>query len=167
MDQLQSFESLVGGRLGSSTVSEVAARFSMAVVSDTSDGGLFFSFERHGAHVIVDMARRDAADPVVAEVRLTAPCADALPCGIRMGQGKADTLGVLRQRYTVTYEYEDAVYFRPSSRDDLLAPVEYMGEDVVVSMELMCIRSHRKAQNRLTLNLSPEAKMPNLVTSDC
>ena len=138
MDPSGAFDSLAGIRPGRSTVSEATSRFGMPAASDASDGGLFLSFEGSGVHVIVRREDRGARDPVVAEVRLTAPSVEELPCGVRVGQTRADALGAVCQSYSVTDEYEDAVYFRPTARDDLLASVEFLDTGVVVSVELMC-----------------------------
>jgi hypothetical protein len=137
MDPSHVFESLAGVRPGRSTVGEVASRFGPPAASEASDGGLFLSFEGRGVHLIVYRDQRGADDPVVAEVRLTPPSAHELPCGVRVGQLQAEALCAVRRSYRITDEYEDAVYFRPSARDDLLASVEFLDAGVVVSVELM------------------------------
>lgn len=137
MDPSHAFESLAGLSPGRSRVGEAVARFGSVVNSEESEGGLFFSFNARGLHLIVYQDQRDAPDPVVAEVRLTPPSVEELPCGVRIGQPQAAALDAVRRSYRVVDEYEDAVYFRPSARDDLLASVEFLRAGLVVSIELI------------------------------
>lgn len=137
MDPSHAFESLAGLYPGRSRVSEAVARFGSVVVSEESEGGLFFSFDALGLHLIVYREQRDASDPVVTEVRLTPPSVEELPCGVRVGQPQAAALEAVRRSYRVTAEHEDSVYFQPSARDDLLASVEFLRAGMVVSVELM------------------------------
>ena len=136
MDPLLQFESLAGVRPGDSTVGQVSARFGMPKVSKASDDGSWFRFEGVGVLVFVDCAQRDAADLIVDEVHLVPPNTDELPCGVHLGQPQTDALEAVRRSYRITDEYEDAIYFRPSARDDLLASVEFLDSGVVVSIEL-------------------------------
>lgn len=137
MDPSHAFEALAGIRPGNSTVSEVASHYGSPTVQDTSDGGLFFSFGDRGVHVIVDSRHRAVTDPVVTEVRLTLPYPDEVPGCLRLGQPRTDATEAVRRSFLVTDEYEDAMYFRPSARDDLLASVEFLSAGVVVSIELI------------------------------
>ena len=137
MNPSHSFESLAGVFPGVTTVAEVTLRFGPPAVSDSSDGGLYLSFEKRGIHVIVAAAHRDAADPLVDEVRFNQPSKDELPCGVRIGQSQDKAIKAVRRSYRITDEYDDAVYFRPSARDDLLASVEFRDAGVVVGVELM------------------------------
>jgi hypothetical protein len=137
MGGLLSFESLAGVRPGVSTLSTAVARFGPAVVSESSDGGWFFSFERQGIHIIVDRGQCAAADPVVSEIRLTPPSIELLPCGSRVGQGRAEAVESVRRAYRVRVEYDDAIYFFPGNDPRLLASVEFSKDGVVTSIELM------------------------------
>lgn len=121
-----SFRSLAGIHPGVTRLQEVTRRFGDALVSEASDGGHFFTFARLGVHVSVAYPQKDLADPVVDEVRLSPPSLEALPCGICLGQNKWNALETLRGLYRITDEYTDAVYFRPDTRDDLLACVEFL-----------------------------------------
>ena len=137
MDEPHAFESLAGIRPGQSTVGAVTARFGTPITSEASDGGLLLAFERLGIHLVVYQDQRSAPDPLVSEVRLTAPSTEALPCGVRLGQLRAEAINAVRCCHRVTDEYEDAIYFRPAARDDLLASVEFLTTGAVASMELM------------------------------
>jgi hypothetical protein len=137
MSTSHSFDSLAGVQPGVTTVSEVTSRFGPPVVSEASEGGLFLNFPAHGIAVIVNSIQCGNADPVIDEVRLTSPDAGELPCGIRVGQPQSAALETVRRFYPITDEYEDAVYFRPSLRDDLLASVEFLDAGAVVCLELM------------------------------
>src|SRR6476620_8326418 len=107
----------------------MVARFGSATHVIGSEDGQFVRVEAYGVHAFVDRVHRDDSDPVVSEVRLTSPSTEALPCGVRLGQKKAEALEVLRRAYQVIVEYDDSIYFRPSARHDLVASVEFFEED--------------------------------------
>lgn len=146
MNPLHAFDSLADIRPGESTVAHAASRFGSPSICECSDGGWFFSFENHGVQVIVDPIHREDPDPVVSEVHLSSPNVEQLPNGVCLGQSQSDALNAVRRSYEITDEYEDAVYFRPTARDDLLASVEFLRAGVVVRIELMyCpIDQHKK-----------------------
>lgn len=136
------FESLTGIAPGTSTVAQAVAALGTPTASEASEGALLLAFPAHGVDVFVDRADRAAADPVVDEVAITPRCALRLPCGVYLGQPRADAVAILRMSYQVTDEYDDAVYFRPCSRADLLAPVEFRDGPAVVRIELMRMPPH-------------------------
>jgi len=134
---MNDFDQLAGICPGVSTVREVTSRFGAAARSEASEGGFLLHFESYGICIVVARAERDAPDPLVDEVLLTAPSERKLPCGIGVGHDKADALAMLKRSYRITDEFDDAIYFLPCSRDDLLASVEFRAEEVVVGLELM------------------------------
>ncbi|QEL15432.1 hypothetical protein [Limnoglobus roseus] len=94
------------------------------------------SFQEHGIHVFVYEHHRGSDNPLVDEVRVTPPYANELPCSVRFGESRTATIKLIRQAYPVKNEYDDAIYFQPSSCDELLAAVEFRGGEVAC-MELM------------------------------
>jgi len=130
------FESLSGVYPGISPLDDVLRRFGEPIISNTSGGGQRYVF-REGIEVFV-CGGTNTSNPPVSEVRWTAPCTHTLPCGVRIGQGKAEAIASLRKCHEVIDEYEDAIYFRPSPIAALVASLEFRSEDVVVGIELYC-----------------------------
>jgi hypothetical protein len=139
LDPSRLFDSLAGLCPGTSTAAEAVAAFGAATTLEGSDRGLFLRFPTHGVLVFIAGADRDAADPVLDEVTIEPPCGLRLPCDVFLGQPRDQALTIVRRCYTVTDEYDDAIYVRPCSRADLLASVEFRDEPGVVGIELMRI----------------------------
>jgi hypothetical protein len=131
------FESLADIYPGNCTLKDATCRWGTPQVSESSDGGLFFTFPEHGVRVSVASNSMDNPQAIVEEVAIIPPYGGTLPCSIGLGHPKLDALRVIRQSYLIADEYEDAVYFRPSCNPQLLASVEFMEKDVVVLIELM------------------------------
>jgi hypothetical protein len=137
MDSSHVFVSLSGIEPGISKISQVTSRFGLASIFESSDGGLCLDFDKVGVTLFVSPQQRDCGDPLVDEVHLRPPSVERLPCGVFIGQLQSDALEMVWRSYEVTVEYEDAVYFLPSTRGDLLASVEFRHTGTVVEIELM------------------------------
>jgi hypothetical protein len=132
-----SFTSLAGLEPGLSRLSHATSRFGIPATTENSAGELCCEFEAHGIRIHIDRSRREDSDPILEDVHVEAPCMEALPCGVYIGQKKASAIAILKHAYQIHDEYEDSIYFRPCERDDLLAAAEFWDKDVIVSFELI------------------------------
>lgn len=132
------FDALLGLRPGSTLLSEALACFAgdFCEQDDTTDGGRVFNFPDRGVRLFSSRGQRKAPQAVISAVHLTVPCEAELPCGIRIGTGKAEALAIVRGAYPVLAAHQDAIYFQPTAGDHLRASVEFWDEDVVVGLEL-------------------------------
>lgn len=103
-------------------------------------GDLAWNYPGQGLWFLFDRADLEDDDPVVDEVRVSAPFSTPLDCGLRVGQPIAEARGLIVEHFGIEDEYEDAVYFVPCASGGLLASVENWDTDHVVSIELMRVR---------------------------
>ena len=100
-------------------------------------GDLIWRYESRGITIFVHRNDKCQADPLVEEVRIGAPFRDRLCCGLHVGQDISAARGIVLGNFTVTDEYDDAIYFIPEPGRALLGCAENLDTSEVVYLSLL------------------------------
>lgn len=148
-DEPLSFRSLAGVEPGVTTQAEVREQFGEPEkVSKTKNipkhiaggdpgGDLVWDYETRGITLHIYSDRLEMPNPIIDEVRVYSPFTAVLPCGLHIGQSISLARSIIASMFLLTEEYEDAIYFKTSNDEALVACVENWDAEEIVAIELM------------------------------